>query len=97
MDAEGKFWIFSPKYRDKFMELAGKMWKFNFMGKTQGEAVDGTAKLCDKFPLHGQFGEKSEDQKTIEILAQVERTEYDDSLCQVKTKKNKKSLISFIS
>ena len=70
------------------MELAGKMWKFNFMGKSQGEAVDGTAKLCDKFPLHGQFGEKSEDQKTIEILAQVERTEYDDSLCQVKTKFN---------
>ena len=38
--------------------------------------------LCDKYPLHGQFGEKSEDQKTIDILSKVERAPYDNSACK---------------
>lgn len=63
--------------------LAGQMWKFNFMGKSQRENISGTGTLCDKYPLHGQFGEKSEDQKTIEILAKYDRDPYDDSLCKL--------------
>jgi len=83
IDVEQKYWIFAPKYRDKFITLGGQMWKFNFMGKTQRENVAGQASLCDKYPLHGQFGEKSEDQKTIDYLSNIERDPYDGSLCKL--------------
>merc|ERR1712050_561102 len=49
------------------------------------ENVSGTGTLCDKYPLFGQFGEKSEDQLTIEYLTQFDRIPYDDSLCKMKS------------
>ena len=41
IDDEQKFWIFAPKYRDKFITITDQ-WKFNFMGKTEQDNVQGS-------------------------------------------------------
>lgn len=83
VDRDGMYWAFSPKYRDKYEQMAGKEWKFNFMGKLDRDAEPKSSGFfCDKYPLHGQFGEPDQDQSTIkEFSEQFTRKNYNPILC----------------
>jgi len=85
-DRDGLFWTFSPKYRDKYEENAGKTWKFNFMGTSSAEGTEGSGLFCDQFPKHGQFGEISDEAEIIESMTtNFKRLPYDGSICRIST------------
>lgn len=82
LDRDSLFWAFAPKYRDKYETLGGTTWQFNFMGTSSSEGATATGLFCNKYPPYGQFGEKTNDAETVELLAsQAKRIPFDDSKC----------------
>ena len=82
LDDDGLYWVFAPKYRDKYESLAGRQWKFNFMGTAKEPNSEASALFCNKYPPSGQFGEVSSDVEVIQSLtSRFERAKYDDSHC----------------
>ena len=82
LDKDNLFWVFAPKYRDKYETLGGTTWKFNFMGTSSAQGTEAKGLFCNKYPPHGQFGEMTNDAETIELLAsQANRPAFDDTNC----------------